>query len=487
MPRPDTLGLCGRNSTASCQLIWHSGYANKIGVYPSNLLPSKRTVWHAASDGGYAFPPPLIEPGDFGSIGGLFGVTGFGPGQSGVFTPQSHILLSFIKSANRINITHVITQEEIDSADNDISIIDIGEYVLEVIAVTDLPTVITQNLDDEDIVDIEDSGENPDDKLFRKIFDLGIPGSQNRLVGIEDDRISTEYRMDNGSGKINSAFDLAGIGDLNNPNYKDGTSRRLRVDLLKVTTTPAVEEGDPTPPTYPPGSLQAERRVPQAGDTIFITYLAATKHYMRQSVNVAWTIQAADFPIGMCYGFPNDIKVVNYRFYEWQIKDDTWTRQVPVFKRLGGWRAVESFNLPINYIAPIGKFIEVEGGSVRVMKELGDFVMGLDGQTRYMMLKKETNDPSEIPSIKESDLRSFMEGPFSNAEGEYTIQSNADFRGGRYHANSGINNNKNIYKNTAWFTNFTESYFRSFWRQGLMFFIMFIHLLCIKEMLIKLG
>jgi len=473
MPNPDSLGLCGRNQTSPCKLIWHSQYDNKVGVYPYDLLPAKRTIWSSASDGGYSFTPPLVEPGQFGPAGFLFGLAGFGPGQSDVFTPNSNVSLSFIKSANRLNVTHVVTQQEIDDANSNegVASIDIGEYILEVMAVTDLPAIVNQQIEDEDLADIEDSGEHPSDKLFRKLFDLGIPNDQNRLLSVDSDNISAEYRYDNGSVKANDAFHLPRLrvaaggpgSDITNAIYVDTTSRRLKVDLHKITVDPDIPTtgggfNRPTPPSYPPGSLQDTRRKPRAGDIIFLTYVAVVKHYMRQSINVAWTIQAADYPSPVCVGFPSSIKVVNYRFYEWNIKDDAWAATNQIYKRLGGWRAVESFNIKGNYSAVIGEFIDVADGSVRVPKEIGDIVMQGGQRVRYMKLSKESRDPSEIPSIRESDLREFINGTDSIAEGEYTVEMGGDFRGGKYHVNDGINGNKNIYKNTVWFTNFTESY-----------------------------
>ncbi len=132
MPDPfkfGSIGLCGRENPRPCRLVWSSTFPNDIGTYPSKFLPARRTIWHATFDTRRSFSPPIIDAGDFFTpIGGLIGVSSFGPPQFDSFTFQSFHTIIFARTANRINIPHVVTQKEIDKGE-----IDLGEFVFEVV------------------------------------------------------------------------------------------------------------------------------------------------------------------------------------------------------------------------------------------------------------------------------------------------------------------------------------------------------------------
>lgn len=365
---PNFFGLCGRVAPTPCRLAWASSYPNKVGVYPSQFLPSKRTAYHAASDGGYNFRPPIVTGGQtFGlPFGGIIGgFDQFGPPQFDTFTPQSHIATIFAQTANRFNVSHIITQAEITeaSANGGVALINVGEYVFEFLAVTDQKEVTEASLTPAEIEALETSGESESDRIFRKLFESPIPTSRNRFLNIELNKRGIEYRFDNGSPQVNSALKLAGIGDLINPSYRDGSSKIIRVDLKKITERLPLKPGDPAPA---PGSLQAVAREPKVGDIIYFSYIAIKEHYFRQSVEASYTIQAMSVP-PQAFGIATKVLVANYRFYEWSIK--TTGSTIPT--KLAGWRIVESFNIPTNVISTIKRGSQIVLGQIPITKGQG--------------------------------------------------------------------------------------------------------------------
>lgn len=161
-------GVCGNSSPKPCSLVWASTFPNKIGTYPSNLLPSKRTIWWGSSDATFSFKPPIISPGEsFGSpIVGIFTSLGLGVSQLDTFTTNSHYTVIFAKTVNRLNIEYIITKEDFQTYVDSETKINVGafdrndgtilldfgsnpqlfnEYLFEVIAVTDSPDIVKIN------------------------------------------------------------------------------------------------------------------------------------------------------------------------------------------------------------------------------------------------------------------------------------------------------------------------------------------------------
>lgn len=411
---PEFFGVCGRFTQTPCKLVWASTYPTKIGTYPSDILPSSRTIWHASSDAGFNFSAPLISPGDsFGSpIGGiLFGV--FAPPQFDTFTPRSQISVIFAQTANRLNVTHIITQSEINQAqqNNGIAEIDVGEYIFDAIGVTDQIETLTTELTVQELEDIQKTGEAESDRAFRKLFEGQIPETRNRLLGVKVNLTGIEYRFDNGGPKSTSAF-FQSSSEYSNASYRDGSSRVLRIDLNKI-----IEDRIPLPPgvpSPPANSLQAQARLPRAGDTIYLSYVAVRDHYLRQTVEAPYTIVAISIP-PQAFGLANTPKVANYRFFEWFINPST-PNGTPV--KIGGWRIVESFNIQTNFIAPVG----TPGAA-----ELGHFIIGGGGGL------SEVSYLNTAGGITEAEILEFVSNrATASRAGTYTINLNQTMSGGSY-------------------------------------------------------
>lgn len=341
---PEFFGLCGRHTVRPCKLSWASDYNLRVGSYPSDFLPSSRTIWHATAQGGYSFHPPVISPGDsFGlPLLGFFTSTGSLSLQFDNFQPSTRVVFSFCRIANRLNVAHVLTEAEINSANlqdptsSGIAEINVGEYVFEAICVTDQQEAINQTLTPEEITQIENQ-ESTADRLFRKLFEQNIPEGRNRLIGVKVNKQGIEYRLDNGDSKAISALDSTGTGTFVNENssqsYRDGSSKILLIDVKKLTDRVQTNDSSNT--------LQGQRRQPKAGDIIYLSYVAVTQHYIRQSVNVKWSINALSLP-PQCFAYPTSIKVASFRFFDWTLVDNTI---------LSGWRCVETDNVPVNIMS----------------------------------------------------------------------------------------------------------------------------------------
>lgn len=427
---PDFSGFCGRFHPTPCSLSWASSYPNKVGIYPSSLLPARRTVYHAESDGGYNFSAPLVGGGEtFGlpTLGGLVGFGNFGPPQFDTFSPQTHTAVIFARTANRVNISHIITQAEIDAIGDDGTVfLDVGEYVFEAIAVTDQKEVINTTLSDQDQKDIANTKESISDRTFRKLFEQKIPQSRNRLLGIKPNKLGIEYRLDNGGSEISSALHLAGVGDLRNREYRDGSSRILQVNLKKITSRLPLAP-DETQPT--PGTLQADAREPKVGDTIFLTYVAITEHYIRQSVESAYMIQAIANP-PTAYGLTTKIYVANYRFYEWNIQDENKN-----IVKLAGWRVVETFNIPSNVISMFSKDEESVIGQIPRQKGTGIV----------------TINTLNTNNITITELQKYIDNASSSANRySYTMNLNQNIFDAAYHSQT-----DQSYKQSQWYQRHT--------------------------------
>lgn len=429
---PPLPGICGP-ANRPCKISHSSTYPNQVGVYPSQFLPSSFTIWHAVFASN--FPPALAT--DAGTppfglpIAGLIGVDQFIPNLGQTHNFQSHHYIIFAKTANRINVAHVITQNEIDSMGKDgrptgIGIINVGEYVFEAVAVTDQQQVILNQLTEEELAGILESGESESDRLFRKLFEQPLPPDSNRLIGVQVNKLGIEYRMDNGSDKSHSALDQSGIGDLNSASYRDGSSKYLEVDLMRTTNHVPLGPNDPIPPI---GSLQASERTPAVGDTIYVTYVAITKHYIRQRINISWQVFDGGSSLD-CVSIPLNFGIVNYRFYEWDMEPELGQTEVV---KLAGWRAVESFNANTNFIAMARK----SNG----LTYLADFLIG--GPTIPTI-----QNYQYLPAkIKISDLVAYQANPSSLPS--YQVNSSEQMvDDGAFHISGGVDN-QNPYNYTA--------------------------------------
>lgn len=426
---PEFFGSCGRFAPTPCKLVWSSHYPNKIGTYPADFLPSRRTIWHATSDGGYNFSAPLFGIGDLGTpIAGLLGGF-FVPPQFDTFTPQAHIALIFAQTVNRLNASHILTQAEVQSAqsNNGIALIDVGEYVFEAIAVTDQIQDVEIVFTPEELQQISSSGEAESDRAFRKLFENLIPETRSRLLGIETNKVGIEYRFDNGGPKMRSALQQAGGADLESASYRDGSSRILKIDLNKIIT-----DRVPRPPGSPSpaaNSLQAVVRQPHAGDTIYLTYVAVKEHYIRQSVEIPYTITALSLP-PQAFGSAGQPKVASYRFYEWLLQPET-PQGLPI--KVAGWRIVESHNIPVNFIATVGKI-----GAA----DIGQFI--INGTQSGLITVAVMNT---VGGIKPSEVLGFRDNRTGSSRSDlFAINMNQVLGTGRYHIQSDT-----TYKSTSWY------------------------------------
>lgn len=396
-------GIC----PTACKVAHASIYPNAVGIYPSDFLPSSRTQWFASFAANFA----AAGPPDDGGVGTVLGILGGGAGIAGAeFIPnlgqtinfQSYHTLIFARTANRINVAHVITQEELNSMDeNGIATIDVGEYVFDAVSVTDIRLdETTTELTEQELDQIISSGENESDRAFRKLFEISIPN--NRLFGVDLNVLGVEYRIDNSTNKERLALDSAGRGDLRNPSYRDASSKKLKVNLQNPRINENGEEGE----------------APKAGDVVYLTYIAVKEHYIRQNINASW--QVFDFGSQLeCITLLLNFKVQNFRFYEWQLEQG----ESGVAERIAGWRIVESFFSRVNHVAPIGNSPPVSS--------LGDLAIGNGGlgvqTSRYIpglvtkeQLESFINNRNSMPIVEVNHLDSFNNitfHPNSGAQG----------------------------------------------------------------------
>ena len=426
----DDFGVCGR-ANRPCKIAHASTYPNQVGVYPSEFLPSTFTIWHAifASN----FPPQVPDPEglQFSTLGGgiLPGLFGGGlfnlPGPL-VHTWQSHHYVIFARTSNRFNVAYTLTEEDIANT-NALGVceIDVGEYIFEAVAVTDELIIVENNLTDPEIEGLDNvsecngscSFESQDDREFRKLFEIPLKNEAgatltNRLLGIVVNTLGTEYRMDNGTQKSKLGLDQAGLGDLDNASYRDGTSRKMEVRVKVFDNGAETDE-----------SLEE-------GDVIYLTYVAVKEHYIRQRVNISWqTIDTGD--VTQCISLFLGFSVVHYRFYEWDMEAEPG--QAP--QKLVGWRAVEAFSSDINFVAPI---------TINNETILADFVMGAPdtlGDSTFNYLSGE---------ISISELEAFRAARNTMPTYQVNLDSLAP-QGGSFHKNAGAGGNNTAFQNSDWF------------------------------------
>lgn len=436
-------GICGRNNPRPCKIVWSSIlYPDKVGIYPANLLPSKRTIWYASNGGGYNFTPPATQSGDvigIGSgVGGLIlgGLSGSGLFGSDIsfdtFRPQTHLAFIFARTANRLNIPYVLKQSDISSINTDrsspefgIGTIDVGEYIFQAIAVTDTEEEINNKLTDEEIDAIEGTDQNQSDREFRKLFELTF--EDNRLIGVDRNKLGIEYRLDNGSSKADSVMSIPGSGDQRNAGYRDGSSRVIKVDLRTIIGA-----------TTQQGNTEQEVLFLVPGNIIYLTYVAIKEHYMRQVVLVSWQFTAQDIP-PQCYpAFPT-IRAANFRFKEWQVDGTVIPgKPAPLPVTLGGWRVVETFNMRMNIQALVGSS----------NKEIANFLIGdrsglstfqyLPGKLTDTQLKNYIDNPGTLPSY-EMNLNKNVDGHY------YSPVRNTAYTKSNWYLTNGSNVNQSRY------------------------------------------
>lgn len=427
MAEVEDFGVCGR-SNRPCKIAHSSTYPNQVGIYPSEFLPSIFTIWHAVF--ATNFPPQIVDRPGFTPIGGLL-IPFIGLNLPGpiIHTWQSHHYIIFARTANRFNVVYTITEEDIQNIDASGEVeIDVGEYIFEVVSVTDKPIVIVNKLSEQEIDDLDEvpecnetcSFESQDDREFRKLFEMPLKDKEgkegvkltNRFLNIVPNSLGTEYRMDNATRKSKLGLDQAGLGDLDNPSNRDGTSRKMRVKVLDLNVVPPLVDT----------SLFA-------GDVIYLTYVAVKEHYTRQRVNISWqTIDPG--VVSECISLFLGFSVVHFRFYEWDMEAEPGQPQ-----KLVGWRAVESFSSDINFVAPV----TVDNETV-----LADFVMGgpdTEGESKFDYF------PGKIPISK---VKAFQDK--RETVPTYKIRLNNSLPlGGSFHENTGAQGNNTAFRNTEWF------------------------------------
>jgi len=440
-------GVCGSHAGTikrPCKISHSSTYPNQVGVYPSEFLPSTFTIWHAVFASN--FPPALPDTGGLEGIpigagllsglivGGAFDLTGVRQ-----HNWQSHHYIIFARTANRFNVKYVLSETDIENLDaSGVLEIDVGEYIFEVAAVTNQEIDISNTLSDQEIEDLEAAEEcndqctfeSQDDREFRKLFEIPLKNAaneelENLFLSIVPNARGTEYRMDNGTQKSKLGLNQAGLGDLDNPSNRDGTSRKIKVKIKSFDT-----EGEETKDSL------AE------GQTIWLHYVAVKEHYMRQRVNISWiTIDPGDSDFLPCISDALGFSITHFRFYEWDMEPET-PGGVP--QRLAGWRAVEAFSSDVNFVAPI---------TINNQTVLADFVMGApDNQgTRVFDFF-----PGKIPS----ELVSFFQVARSTVPTYPVELNNRAPQGGAFHENAGFGGNNTAFRSANWFTNNNFSKYR---------------------------
>lgn len=387
------IGICGP-ANRPCKISHVSTYPNNVGIYPSQFLPSTFTIWHAVFASNFGLQPPnqdLVNLGSLGLAGGILaGAIGGGlfniPGAI-THSFQSHHYIIFARTANRFSVAYTVTQDDIDAVNaQGIGQIDIGEYVFEAVSVTiepleDIDTLL--ELTDAEKEALEDdpnctkgcSPESEEDRKFRKLFEISI--ANNKLLGVVVNTLGVEFRLDNGSRKSGQGLNQAGLGDLDNASYRDGTSRKLEVRFTSGGENPA------------PGDIEVDQ-------VIYLTYVAVKEHYMRQRINVGWNVFDPGDPT-LCITTTTGFNAAHFRFFEWDMEPEG-NSALP--QKLAGWRAVEAFSSDVSFVAAMQ-----QGDNVL----LGDFLIGgfeAPGIRTTPVLRSLNNNTSKV-SI--SELQAFID------------------------------------------------------------------------------
>ena len=124
--------------------------------------------------------------------------------------------------------------------------------------------------------------------------------------------------------------------------------------------------------------------------------MAVKEQYIRQSVEVHWSLNAMSLP-PQCFSYPVSLRVASFRFYNWTIQP-VEANGTPT--PLSGWRIVETDFAPVNYVAmmigdpdPVpGDFLIGGGGGVRT-------VSYLPGTVTLPQLQTYIADRSKLPVL----------------------------------------------------------------------------------------
>ncbi len=432
-------GICGP-ANRPCKISHVSTFPNKIGIYPSEFLPSTSLIWHAVFAS--QFPPGVALFGLGETFPDLV-VPGLAPAFAPVLPTthsfQSHHHIIFARTENRIDVPYVLTEADIDRKDAEgITTIDVGEFIFEAVAVIDQPLKPDTGLTDQETNALDDepfcsegcTTESEEDREFRKLFDISIP--KNRLRGLEFNELGVEFRMDNGSRKSKFALDQAGLGDLDSPSYRDGSSRKLRVDVKDITEL-----------------------IVDAPHVLYFTYVAVKEHYLRQRVVISWAVDdpgTAEFA-STCISRKLGHDISHFRFFEWDVAPD-----VPggTPKKLAGWRIVESFSSDVNFVAPV---------TVQNQILLADFVVGGQenlGISRTNILSLEAvGGQVSIPQLETflADRKELSRFDF-DAKYKLDVSLTGVVRFGAFHENAGVTGANTTFRDSPWFERNEFSKFR---------------------------
>jgi len=414
---PNIPSICGiininPEDDLPCTIAWSNdlhGPPSSVGSYPFAFLPAENTIYHIVWTSSFPtapLPPPVIST-PIGTI--LTPAQQFS--ESRIINFQSTHVLSFVKTKNRINIPHVLTQEEIDSfTDNGIGYeIKLDRYIADIVAITEDPADLFTNLTQEEIDKLRDpfpdgssNTESEQDIIFRHLFDQ-VDDNLNFLLSVKRNYLGQEYRLDNDSEKSKTILGVSGVGAVKSEREKDGTTKIVYMD-------PDKPRKDGTPFKF--------------GDTVYITYIGIEEHYWRTKVSMTWQFIDAALLGGQNIALPvvENMRVSNYRFYEWELEDNT---------KLSGWRAVEAFNVLPNFVSPLG----ASPSTV----QLGDYLFGqtdgkLGAATDFSELVKylpADTTKRELEDFLDNDRASFR----GNNAPTYTYQSDNLLALSRVHLN----------------------------------------------------
>lgn len=436
----EDFGICGPDNR-SCKISHSSTFPNQVGIYPSEFLPSTSTIWHATFAS--QFPAQFITANiGLDLLGAGLPASQFVPISPQFHRFQSHHYIIFAQTANRVNVAHTVTQAEIDSGfDNGgVVTIDVGEFVFEFLSVTDQPIKADLDLTEAEIAALQEeelctgncSSESEEDRKFRKLFETPLVNENgealtNRFINIEPNSLGIEYRLDNGSGKSRQALDQSGLGDVDNASIRDGSSRKITVQLLNFQVD---DDGNTT---------NIDENNPEDGTVIYLTYVAVKEHYLRQRISVVWQVidpGTAEFA-SECISQPVNFNISHYRFFEWDMEPESGQEGQP--SKLSGWRVTETFKSNVNFVAPV----DVGNNDTT----LGDFAVG-----RLDIPTISVTDFLEAKS-KPSEVQAFINE--RNSTDRFTFQSNHRLQvslteltgNGAYH----VNTSGNIFKEAPWF------------------------------------
>jgi len=424
------------------------------------------------------FPPPLPLPVLPGIGSFIFNpLSPLAPPQSLIMNVNSHLTLSFVRAKVRSNYQYIVTEDDVAQAEANDGIveIDLNNYVMDVVSVCDTPWVLKYALMNELVTldptfsiedlfewtdealldyvgkilaDAENTGEPADDRAFRKFTQINVDDSfpgQDRFIDVVPNTRAAEYRLDNATSKSKSILRALGGRGLLGPSYRDGTSTKIKVDFNLV-----VAEEDTILPDFvdapPEGSLMYGGRQPAAGDTLYISFVSISDHYLRQDVEVSHQASAIDVP-PICAMYPQNLVVTNYRFFTWTMKDRT-AEDSEQTVQVSGWRAVDAYNARPNTLAVVGSATG-EGWLVDVPMNGGE--VGIRIQ-KYMSAYQDVNDLDAFISDREANEQTLTFYCVDSIDG---LDPNRFLRGSAFHQNTGMHGFDPLaYKESNWYSSF---------------------------------